>query len=85
MTGVLLLAWRYLLWHRFKTAILVLAITLVIYLPLALQLVITQTAADMTARADRSPLLAGSRGSPSVRLDGRVNGRRKYMAVKCMG
>ncbi|RLA55745.1 MAG: hypothetical protein DRQ65_00660 [Gammaproteobacteria bacterium] len=64
MSGVLYLAWRYLLWHRFKTAILVLAVTLVIYLPVGLQLVVQRTAADMTARADSSPLLLGSRGSP---------------------
>ena len=64
MSGVFFLAWRYLLWHRWKTAILVLAVTLVIYVPLGLQLVVQQTAADMTARADRSPLLVGSRGSP---------------------
>jgi putative ABC transport system permease protein len=64
LSGILLLAWRYLLWHRWKTAILVLAVTLVVYLPIGLQLVIEQTASDMTARADRSPLLLGSRGSP---------------------
>jgi putative ABC transport system permease protein len=64
VSGVFSLAWRYLLWHRWKTAILVLAVTLVIYVPLALQLLVQQTATDMTARADRSPLLVGSRGSP---------------------
>ncbi|MDX2349903.1 MAG: ABC transporter permease [Porticoccus sp.] len=64
MSGIFFLAWRYLLWHRWKTAILVLAVTLVIYVPLALQLLVQQTATDMTARADRSPLLVGSRGSP---------------------
>jgi putative ABC transport system permease protein len=64
MSGVFFLAWRYLLWHRWKTAILVLAVTLVIYVPLALQLVVQQAATDMTARADRTPLLVGSRGSP---------------------
>lgn len=64
MKGVLALAWRYLIWHRWKTAILVLAVTLVIYLPVGLQLVIQQTARDMTARADHSPLLLGGRGSP---------------------
>ncbi len=64
MKGVFYLAWRYLAWHRWKTAILVLAVTLVIYLPLGLQLLVQQTAVDMTARADRTPLLLGSRGSP---------------------
>jgi putative ABC transport system permease protein len=64
MSGVFFLAWRYLLWHRWKTAILVLAVTLVIYVPLGLQLVVQQAATDMTARADRTPILIGGRGSP---------------------
>ena len=64
MSGILLLAWRYLLWQRWKTIILVLAVTLVLYLPLGLQRVIQQTATDMTARADHSPLVLGARGSP---------------------
>ncbi|RLA49605.1 MAG: hypothetical protein DRR04_00805 [Gammaproteobacteria bacterium] len=64
MSGVFFLAWRYLLWHRWKTVILLLAVTLVIYVPLGLQLLVQQTATDMTARADRSPLLLGGRGSP---------------------
>ena len=64
MSGVFFLAWRYLLWHRWKTVILLLAVTLVIYVPLGLQLLVDQTATAMTARADRSPLLLGSRGSP---------------------
>lgn len=64
MSGTFYLAWRYLLWHRWKTAILVAAISLVLYVPLGLQLVLEQTARDMTARADASPLLLGARGSP---------------------
>ena len=35
MSGVFYLAWRYILWHRWKSAILVAAVTLVVYLPLA--------------------------------------------------
>jgi putative ABC transport system permease protein len=64
MSGVFFLAWRYLLWHRWKTAILVLAVTLIIYVPLGLQLVVQQAASDMTARADSTPLFIGGRGSP---------------------
>ena len=62
--GVLYLAWQHLRWHRWKVAILVAAVTLVLYLPLGLQLVVEQTARDMNARADATPLLLGSRGSP---------------------
>jgi putative ABC transport system permease protein len=62
--GVLYLAWCYLRWHRWKTLILTVAVTLVLYLPLGLQLVVEQTAEDMTARADATPLVLGGRGSP---------------------
>ncbi len=64
MRGVIYLAWCYLRWHRWKTMILTLAVTLVLYLPLGLQLVVEQTATDMTARADATPLVLGGRGSP---------------------
>ena len=33
MTGTLYLAWRYLVFHRFKTAVLVTSITLILFLP----------------------------------------------------
>jgi hypothetical protein len=36
MRGIIYLAWRHLLWHRWKTLILVGAITMVMYLPLGL-------------------------------------------------
>ncbi len=61
---VIYLAWQYLRWHRWKALILVAAVTLVLYLPLGLQLVVEQTARDLNARADATPLVLGSRGSP---------------------
>ncbi|MEH6634173.1 MAG: ABC transporter permease [Halioglobus sp.] len=64
MSGVWYLAWRYMGWHRWKASILIAAVTLVLYLPLGLQLVVEQTARDMNARADLSPLVLGARGSP---------------------
>jgi putative ABC transport system permease protein len=64
VSGVFYLAWRYLAWHRTKTSVLVAAITLVIFLPSALQLLVNRTADDMTARAVDTPLLLGARGSP---------------------
>ena len=64
MKSVAYLAWQYLRWHRWKAVILVAAVTLVMYLPLGLQLLIEQTARDLNARADATPLVLGSRGSP---------------------
>jgi putative ABC transport system permease protein len=64
MRGVWYLAWHYMVWHRWKVSILVWAVTLVLYLPLGLQLLVEQTARDMNARADATPLVLGGRGSP---------------------
>lgn len=57
------LAWRYLRHHRLKTLLLVCSIGLVIYLPLAVQLLVAETATQMSARAAGSPLLVGAEGS----------------------
>ena len=64
MTGTLYLAWRYLVYHRVKTAILVTSITLIVYLPVGLDVLVSQSAAQLTARAEATPLLVGARGSP---------------------
>ena len=64
MSDVLYLAWRYLAYHRFKTAILVASITLMLFLPAATRLLVDDSAAALTARADRTPLLVGAGGSP---------------------
>jgi putative ABC transport system permease protein len=64
VTGTLYLAWRYLVYHRVKTAILVTSITLIVYLPVGLDVLVSQSAAQLTARAEATPLLVGVRGSP---------------------
>jgi putative ABC transport system permease protein len=64
MRDVLYLAWRYLIYHRLKTAILVTSIMLIIYLPIGLNVVVEQSAEHLTARAEATPLLVGAKGSP---------------------
>jgi len=64
MGDVLYLAWRYLLYHRLKTAILVTSIMLIMYLPIGLNVVVEQSAEHLTARAEATPLLVGAKGSP---------------------
>jgi putative ABC transport system permease protein len=61
---VLYLAWRYLVYHRLKTAVLITSITLIFYLPVGLNVLVGQSAAELTARAQATPLLVGARGSP---------------------
>ena len=58
MNDVLYLAWRYLVYHRIKTGILIASIMLIVYLP------VDQSAEQLTARAGATPLLVGARGSP---------------------
>jgi len=64
VTRTLYLAWRYLVYHRIKTAILVTSIALIAYLPVGLRVLVAQSAAELTARASETPLLVGARGSP---------------------
>ncbi len=64
MRGAVYLAWRYLLAHRVKTAILVTALTLIFFIPAGLQVLVSQSQAEMTSRALATPLLVGAKGSP---------------------
>jgi putative ABC transport system permease protein len=64
VTGTLYLAWRYLVYHRIKTAILVSSIALIAFLPVGLRVLVAQGAAELTARAAATPLLLGAKGSP---------------------
>jgi len=64
MTDVAYLAWRYLAYHRFKTAILVASITIIVFLPIGLNVLVNQSAQQLTARANATPLLVGAKGSP---------------------
>jgi putative ABC transport system permease protein len=64
MSGPLYLAWRYLAFHRMKAAILILSITLIAFLPAALNVLVGESAAQLRARAEATPLLLGAKGSP---------------------
>ena len=63
MRDVVYMAWRYLVYNRVKTTILVLAIMLIVYLPAGLNVLVGQSAARLTARAAATPLLVGAKGS----------------------
>ena len=59
MKHILYLAWRYLRFHRGTTAVLIASISLILFLPAALQVVVREAARSLTARADATPLLVG--------------------------
>lgn len=63
MTRVLYLAWRYVLYYRLKSAILIACLTLTILMPLATHLVIRQYDVQLRARAAATPLVLGAKGN----------------------
>jgi putative ABC transport system permease protein len=64
MSGAWYLGWRYLAFHKLKSTILIASITLMLFLPAATRVLVSDSAAALTARADNTPLLLGAAGSP---------------------
>ena len=64
MTDLLYLSLQYVRHHRVKLLVLIFAITLVSWLPVAIQSIVEQTAAQLLKRADSTPLVIGAPGSP---------------------
>jgi len=64
MNDVVYLAWRYLAYHRFKSVVLIGSLTMIFYLPLGLNILVNQSARELTMRAEATPLLVGALGSP---------------------
>ncbi len=63
MIQSLYLAWRYILFHKVKTIILVASITLIIYLPVGLNILVTKSEYQLMERASSTPLIIGAKGS----------------------
>lgn len=63
MTSSFYIAWRYLAFNKVRTATLVACITLIAFLPMALQLLLNESQQLLQSRATSTPLLLGARGS----------------------
>ena len=63
MKDVLYMAWRYLRFYWGKTAVLVASISLILFLPAGLNVLVERAAEVLTARAEATPLLIGAKGS----------------------
>ena len=63
MKDTLYLAWRYLVHHRIKTAILVGSIALIAFVPAGLNVLVGASAEQLRARAMATPLVLGAKGS----------------------
>jgi len=64
MRDTLYLSLQYIRHHRVKLLVLTFAITLVSWLPMAIQSIVEQTAVQLLERAQKTPLVIGSPGSP---------------------
>ena len=63
MIDSLYLAWTYLRFHKVKTTILVTSITLIVYLPAAIDALVSESAEQLRDRAAATPLIVGAKGS----------------------
>jgi putative ABC transport system permease protein len=63
MRHVIFMAWRYLGFYWGKTAVLVSSISLILFVPAGLHVLVEQGAEVLTARAEATPLLIGAKGS----------------------
>lgn len=87
MNETIYLAWRYVAYHRVKVAILIASITLIVFLPIGLNVLVGQSAEELTARAEATPLLVGAKGSPlelalnSLYFDTELTARSTYAEV----
>lgn len=57
------MAWRYILFNKGKTTILIACLMVVMTLPMALHLIVTCSKEQLTSRANETPLVIGSKGS----------------------
>ena len=63
MMDSLYIAWKYVSFNKIKTATLVASITLISFLPMALQLMLTESERQLMSRAVSTPLVVGAKGS----------------------
>ena len=57
------IAWKYITYHRIKTAVLIACVTLIAFLPFALQLLLSESERQLMSRAVSTPLVVGAKGS----------------------
>ena len=61
--GWLRLAFKYILYHKFKTMVLIACIFLTAFLPIAIEVLLSEFEKGISSRARQTPLLIGAKGS----------------------
>ena len=59
----LYIAYKYLVYHRIRTVILILALAIIVFVPLLLDMVVQESQSRLNARAESTPLILGQKGS----------------------
>ncbi|MCH9656868.1 MAG: ABC transporter permease [Planctomycetes bacterium] len=75
------LAWQYICHHRITTAVLVSSITMITYLPAALEVIVDNAEQHFRSRANSTPLVVGLRGSPLELVFASLYFEKPYNAV----
>ena len=63
MTRLLLLTWRYMAFNKVKSAIMVVCLTITLFLPIAVHVMIRHYEDDLMTRAESTPLIVGAKGN----------------------
>lgn len=63
MKGTWLIAWRYVTYHRGRSILLMIALALTVVLPISVQVLVAKFERELSARAARTPLVLGAKGS----------------------
>ena len=63
MTSTLLLAWRYVAHHKFKTLLMVACLVLTALMPIVLSILLSSFNRQIVARSNATPLVVGAKGS----------------------
>jgi len=63
MKDILYIAFKYISYYKIKTTILIACITIILFLPIALNLLLKESEKQLLSRAEDTPLLLGAKGS----------------------
>ena len=63
MIDSIYIAWKYIRYNKIKSAVLVACITLISFLPVALELLLNESEKQLMLRAVSTPLVVGAKGS----------------------
>ena len=77
MKNSLYIAWKYISHNKIKTLTLIACVSIILILPISLEIILNESEVQLLSRADDTPLVVGDKGSRSMEQG------RRYL--KCVG